>query len=62
MQVIWGEKDPWLDMEVATQATKSIPQGEFRAIDTAGHYPQEHFYPQIGDLLVNFLKRRIADD
>jgi pimeloyl-ACP methyl ester carboxylesterase len=62
VQVIWGEKDPWLDMEMATQATKSIPQGEFRAIDTAGHYPQEHFYPQIGDLLVNFLKRRITND
>jgi pimeloyl-ACP methyl ester carboxylesterase len=62
VQVIWGEKDPWLDMDVAKQSMKSIPQGEFRAIDTAAHYPQEHFYPQIGDLLVNFLKRRIVDN
>jgi pimeloyl-ACP methyl ester carboxylesterase len=59
VQVIWGEKDPWLDVDVAKQATKLIPKGEFKAIDTAGHYPQEHFYDQIGDLLVNFLKRTV---
>lgn len=59
VQLIWGEKDSWLPVEQAQAATKLIPKGEFAMLLEGAHYPQEHCYPQISELLVNFLKRTV---
>ncbi len=59
VQLIWGEKDSWLPVEQAQAATKLIPKGELATLLEGAHYPQEHFYPQISELLVNFLKRTV---
>jgi pimeloyl-ACP methyl ester carboxylesterase len=59
VQLIWGAKDPWLPIELAQTVVKSIPQGELATIAEAAHYPQEHWYPQLADLLIDFLKRTV---
>jgi pimeloyl-ACP methyl ester carboxylesterase len=59
VQLIWGANDPWLPIELAQTIVKTIPKGELATIDAAAHYPQEHWYPQLADLLVNFLKRTV---
>jgi pimeloyl-ACP methyl ester carboxylesterase len=59
VQLIWGANDPWLPIEQAQVAVKSIPKGELATIEEGAHYPQEHCYPQISELLINFLKRTV---
>ncbi len=59
VQLIWGEKDPWLPLEQAQAAVKLIPKGELATLPEGAHYPQEHCYPQISELLINFLKRTV---
>jgi pimeloyl-ACP methyl ester carboxylesterase len=59
VQLIWGAKDPWLSIEQAQTAVKSIPKGELFTIAEAAHYPQEHCYPQLSEVLINFLKRSV---
>jgi pimeloyl-ACP methyl ester carboxylesterase len=59
VQLIWGANDPWLSIEQAQSALKSIPKGEIFALNDGAHYPQEHCYPQMSDVLINFLKRTV---
>jgi pimeloyl-ACP methyl ester carboxylesterase len=57
IQVIWGMKDPWLDLEDIKPLIQSCKNAELIELTDGAHYPQEHFYPQISDYLVNFLRR-----
>jgi pimeloyl-ACP methyl ester carboxylesterase len=59
VQLIWGANDPWLPIEQAQAAVKSIPKGELATIAEGAHYPQEHCYPQLSEVLINFLKRTV---
>lgn len=59
-QIIWGIKDPWLDLETAIAAANALPKGELVKIEAAAHYPQEHYSGPISDALVNFLRREVA--
>jgi pimeloyl-ACP methyl ester carboxylesterase len=59
VQIIWGANDPWLPLEQAQVAVKSIPKGELATIAEGAHYPQEHCYPQLSEVLINFLKRTV---
>jgi pimeloyl-ACP methyl ester carboxylesterase len=59
-QIIWGMKDPWLDLDVAIATAKSLPKGELVKLEEAGHYPQEHYSGEVADALSNFLRREIV--
>jgi pimeloyl-ACP methyl ester carboxylesterase len=59
IQIIWGIDDPWLDLSQAQSCVKSLKQGELVTLPTAAHYPQEHWYAEINELLIPFLRRKI---
>jgi pimeloyl-ACP methyl ester carboxylesterase len=59
IRLVWGINDPWLSIEPAREIVKVIPKAELTEIIEAAHYPQEHWYPQVGGAIVNFLKRTI---
>jgi pimeloyl-ACP methyl ester carboxylesterase len=58
IQVIWGTQDPWLDLAQAETCVKSLKQGELIKLPTAAHYPQEHWYAEIKESLIPFLRRQ----
>jgi len=55
----WGMRDPWLDFHQAETFASSLPQSEVVQLPEAGHYPQEHFSGQIGEVLLPFLRRQL---
>ncbi len=57
IQIIWGINDPWLDLAQAETCVKSLLHGELVKLATAAHYPQEHWYAEIKDSIVPFLRR-----
>jgi pimeloyl-ACP methyl ester carboxylesterase len=57
IQIIWGINDPWLDLAQAQACVKSLKHGELVTLPTAAHYPQEHWYAEIKELLIPFLTR-----
>jgi pimeloyl-ACP methyl ester carboxylesterase len=57
IQVIWGINDPWLDLAQAEACVESLKQGELIKLPTAAHYPQEHWYADIKQSIVPFLRR-----
>ncbi len=57
IQLIWGTNDPWLDLAQAETCVKSLKQGELIQLPTAAHYPQEHWYADIKQSIVPFLRR-----
>jgi pimeloyl-ACP methyl ester carboxylesterase len=59
IQIIWGIDDPWLDLAQAQACVKSLKQGELVTLPTAAHYPQEHWYAEIKESVVPFLRRQI---
>ncbi len=59
VQLIWGANDPWLPAEQTQSAVKLIPKGELAILPDGAHYPQEHCYPQLSEVLINFLKRTV---
>lgn len=58
IQIIWGTQDPWLDLAPAATCVKSLKQGELITLPTAAHYPQEHWYGEIKESLIPFLRRQ----
>ena len=58
IQIIWGINDPWLDLTQAETCVKSLKQGELIKLPTAAHYPQEHWYAEIKESIVPFLRRQ----
>jgi pimeloyl-ACP methyl ester carboxylesterase len=56
IQIIWGINDPWLDLAGAETCVKSLKQGKLVTLPTAAHYPQEHWYAEIGTSIVPFLR------
>jgi pimeloyl-ACP methyl ester carboxylesterase len=57
IQILWGTNDTWLDLSQAEACVKSLKQGELVTLPTAAHYPQEHWYAEIKELLIPFLCR-----
>lgn len=55
--IIWGKKDPWLNMEDAENLAKTNPKIELIVLDEAKHYSQKHWYKEMSPLIVNFLGR-----
>jgi pimeloyl-ACP methyl ester carboxylesterase len=58
IQIIWGINDPWLDLAQAETCVKLLQQGELIKLPTAAHYPQEHWYAEIKESIVPFLRRQ----
>jgi pimeloyl-ACP methyl ester carboxylesterase len=58
IQILWGLNDPWLDLAQAEACLKSLKQGELVTLPTAAHYPQEHWYAEIKESLIPFLRRQ----
>jgi pimeloyl-ACP methyl ester carboxylesterase len=58
IQIIWGTQDPWLDLAPVAICVKSLKQGELITLPTAAHYPQEHWYGEIKESLIPFLRRQ----
>ncbi len=58
IQILWGLNDPWLDLAQAEACLKSLKQGELITLPTAAHYPQEHWYAEIKESLIPFLRRQ----
>jgi pimeloyl-ACP methyl ester carboxylesterase len=56
IQILWGINDPWLDVSQAETCLQSLKNGTLVKISEAAHYPQEHWYPQIAESLIPFLR------
>jgi pimeloyl-ACP methyl ester carboxylesterase len=56
IQIIWGTQDPWLDLVLAETCVTSLKQGALITLPTAAHYPQEHWYAEIKESLIPFLR------
>jgi pimeloyl-ACP methyl ester carboxylesterase len=57
-QIIWGMEDPWLNVETVENLAKTNSNIELVKLAEAKHYPQEHFSVEIGESLLNFLRRQ----
>lgn len=55
--IIWGMADPWLQSEDATNLAQSLAHGELLPLEEAKHYPQEHWYEEMIEPILNFLRR-----
>ncbi len=55
--IIWGIKDPWLDISQAENLANICENGKLVKLAEAAHYPQEHWSGNIIDELLLFLRR-----
>ncbi|PMB45017.1 hydrolase [Fischerella thermalis CCMEE 5205] len=53
----WGVIDPWLNLDMAENFAKSVPNGELVKLNNVGHYPQEHYHETILEDLLPFVRR-----
>ncbi|KOP23273.1 hydrolase [Hapalosiphon sp. MRB220] len=53
----WGVIDPWLNVAMAENFAKSVPNGELVTLNNVGHYPQEHYHETILEDLLPFVRR-----
>jgi pimeloyl-ACP methyl ester carboxylesterase len=58
IQILWGINDPWLDVTLAETTVQSLQNANLVKLPEAAHYPQEHWYPQIAESLIPFLRRQ----
>ena len=56
--IIWGTEDPWLPVLDGEELVKALSNGQLVKLEKAGHYPQEHWSPEISDLILPFLRRQ----
>ncbi len=54
--IIWGTTDPWLPLTMAQNFASAINHSKFIKLE-AGHYPQEHYYDQVLESLLPFVRR-----
>ncbi|NEP84198.1 MAG: alpha/beta fold hydrolase [Okeania sp. SIO3B3] len=56
--IVWGTKDPWLDVSQAENLVNICENGKLVKLAEAAHYPQEHWSADITDELLLFLRRK----
>ncbi|NEQ39077.1 MAG: alpha/beta fold hydrolase [Okeania sp. SIO3I5] len=56
--IIWGIKDPWLDVSQAENLANICENGKLVKLPEAAHYPQEHWSGNIIDELLLFLRQK----
>ena len=54
--IIWGLRDPWLDINPVEKIATSLANGKLVKLPEAGHYPQEHWSEKVSDALISFLR------
>jgi pimeloyl-ACP methyl ester carboxylesterase len=54
----WGENDPWLPMNQAEAASEKMKSAFLVKLESAGHYPQEHWSGKVNQVLLPFLVRK----
>jgi pimeloyl-ACP methyl ester carboxylesterase len=57
-QIIWGIADPWLEVTEIEALAKTNQNIELVNLPEAKHYPQEHFATEMGETVLNFLRRQ----
>ena len=55
--IIWGIKDPWLDITQGENLANICQNGKLVKLVEAAHYPQEHWSGNIIDELLLFLRK-----
>ncbi|WP_315790126.1 alpha/beta fold hydrolase [Fischerella sp. JS2] len=53
----WGVIDPWLNVDMAENFAKAVPNAELVKLNNVGHYPQEHYHETILQDLLPFVRR-----
>ncbi|PLZ99006.1 hydrolase [Fischerella thermalis CCMEE 5268] len=53
----WGVIDPWLNLDMAENFAKSVPNAKLVKLNNVGHYPQEHYHETILEDLLPFVRR-----
>ncbi len=56
--IIWGTRDPWLDISGAENLVSICQNAELIKLDKAGHYPQDHWSIEIASELALFLRKQ----
>ncbi len=56
--IIWGAKDPWLDISQAVNLANGCANARLFKLEEAAHYPQEHWSADIIDELLLFLRQK----
>lgn len=56
--IIWGIKDPWLDVTQAENLANICEKGKLVKLPEAAHYPQEHWSENINNELLLFLRQK----
>ncbi len=57
--IVWGMADPWLAAEDAENLARNLTNGELVKLPEAKHYPQEHWYEEINQAILPFLRRQL---
>ena len=57
--ILWGEEDPWLDLEEGETLAKSNSLIEIVKLSEAKHYPQEHWSEEISSEIFQFFRRKV---
>ena len=57
--ILWGEEDPWLDVEEGETVAKSNSLIEIVKLSEAKHYPQEHWSEEIASEIFQFFRRKV---
>lgn len=52
----WGDRDPWLPVDLIEAFAQELPQARFAAMEEVGHYGQEDWPEKVRDLLISFLR------
>nr|WP_199290345.1 alpha/beta fold hydrolase [Leptolyngbya sp. FACHB-36] len=54
----WGDRDPWLPIDVAELFARALNGAEFVKLEEVGHYPQEDWHEKVNEALLLFLRRQ----
>jgi pimeloyl-ACP methyl ester carboxylesterase len=55
--VVWGDRDPWVPIDVAQDFTKHLQDGELQVLAEVGHYAQEDWPEKVCEQILPFLTR-----
>ncbi|MEM8505541.1 MAG: alpha/beta fold hydrolase [Cyanobacteria bacterium P01_D01_bin.1] len=58
--IAWGTADKWLPISLAKNFAKALKEVEISELDQTGHYAQEDWSEKVSEVVVAFLRRKIA--
>eukprot|EP00735_Rhodelphis_limneticus_P007027 TRINITY_DN19516_c0_g1::TRINITY_DN19516_c0_g1_i1::g.17142::m.17142 TRINITY_DN19516_c0_g1::TRINITY_DN19516_c0_g1_i1::g.17142 ORF type:complete len:417 (+),score=35.31,sp/Q8IUS5/EPHX4_HUMAN/32.25/1e-60,Abhydrolase_6/PF12697.2/4.8e-36,Abhydrolase_1/PF00561.15/7.4e-22,Abhydrolase_5/PF12695.2/1.4e-12,Hydrolase_4/PF12146.3/6.1e+03,Hydrolase_4/PF12146.3/1.5e-05,Ndr/PF03096.9/0.00044,Abhydrolase_2/PF02230.11/36,Abhydrolase_2/PF02230.11/0.12 TRINITY_DN19516_c0_g1_i1:142-1251(+) len=57
--VLWGDRDPYLDLETGRRASNFIEDFEFHAIEDCSHWTQQDAPEDVNKAIADFISRRL---